>query len=326
MLSTEQILDRVESEISKINFDLPPQNLFDPIKYTLALGGKRIRPSLTLLACDIYNHNNIEDVIKPAIGLEVFHNFTLLHDDLMDQANKRRNQPTVHKKWNTNTAILSGDAMVIAAYQFMGETQEPFLKNILKIFSQTALEICCGQQYDMDFEKLDNVSEEQYLEMIRLKTAVLIACCLKTGAIIGGASEKDADILYRFGMHIGLSFQLQDDLLDVYGDTKTFGKNIGGDILCDKKTFLLINAIALAGKEQKYKLEYFKNTANTFTPDEKIKAYTEIYNQLNIKDITQAKINSFYELAMNELADLEVEQEKLSELKKFCNTLMLRKS
>ena len=325
MLSIDQILNKVESEISKIYFDLPPRSLYEPIEYTLALGGKRIRPSLTLLAYNIYN-NNITDVLKPAIGLEVFHNFTLLHDDLIDQADKRRNKPTVHKKWNTNTAILSGDAMVIAAYQLIGDTPKHCLKKILDLFSQTALEVCRGQQYDVDFEKIDYVSEDQYIEMIQLKTAVLIACCLKTGAIIGGAPEEDTEKLYRFGTYIGLSFQLQDDLLDVYGDTKTFGKNIGGDILCDKKTFLLINAIALADKEQKSKLEYYMNPANTFTPEEKIYSYTEIYNQLNIKDITQIKINQLYELSMNELSSLSVNKDRLSELKKFCSMLMLRES
>jgi Geranylgeranyl pyrophosphate synthase len=325
MLSIEQILNKVEEEISKIRFDLSPQTLFKPIEYTLDLGGKRIRPSMTLLACNIYN-KDIVDAIKPAMGLEIFHNFTLLHDDLMDQADKRRNKPTVHKKWNTNTAILSGDAMVIASYQLMGETPEPFLKRILRLFSQTALEICCGQQYDMDFEELDNVTEDQYMEMIRLKTAVLIACGLKTGAIIGGAPEKDAEILYRFGKYIGLSFQLQDDLLDVYGDSATFGKNIGGDILCDKKTFLLINAINNANEKQKTIMDFYGNPANIFSPAEKIQAYTEIYNQLNIKEITQEKINTLYKHAMNELTYLEVETEQLSELKKFSNMLMLRES
>ncbi|MDR2914222.1 MAG: polyprenyl synthetase family protein [Tannerella sp.] len=325
MLSVEQISERVESEISKIDFEMSPQCLFEPIKYILALGGKRIRPSMTIIASNIYN-DNIEKAIKPALGMEVFHNFTLLHDDLMDQADKRRNKPTVHKKWNTNTAILSGDAMVIAAYQLIGETSEPHLNKILNLFSQTALEICCGQQYDMDFEKRNDVTEDEYIEMIRLKTAVLMACCLKTGAIIGGAPDSDAEHLYNFGIHIGSAFQLQDDLLDVYGNTETFGKNIGGDILCNKKTFLFINAISLAGKEQKDKMEYFKNPLNTFTPDEKIKAYTDIYDQLNIKDITQQKINNLYELAMNELSKLNINTASLSELKKFCNLLMLRES
>ena len=325
MLSFEYILKKVESEISKFYFDLQPRNLFEPIEYTLALGGKRIRPSLTLLACNIYSQN-IENAIKTAMGFEVFHNFTLLHDDLMDQADKRRNKPTVFKKWNTNTAILSGDAMVIAAYKLIGETPKPYLQKILCLFSQTALEICCGQQYDMDFEKCDNVSESQYMEMIRLKTAVLIACCLKAGAIIGGAPEKDAETLYRFGIYTGLSFQLQDDLLDVYGDTKTFGKNIGGDILCDKKTFLLINAVALANKEQNAEMKYYSNPSKTFTPEEKIQSFTKTYNQLNIKEITQNKINSLFDMAMNELHSLDVKAEQLSELKKFSNMLMLRES
>ena len=325
MLSTEQILNRIESEISKIYFDLPPRSLFKPIEYTLEFGGKRIRPSMTLLACNIYDQD-IENSIKPALGFEVFHNFTLLHDDLMDHADIRRSKPTVHKKWDTNTAILSGDAMVIASYMLIGETPKPYLKKVLDLFSQTALEICCGQQYDLDFERSDNISEEQYMEMIRLKTAVLIACCLKAGAIIGGAPDIEAETLYRFGIYTGLSFQLQDDLLDVYGDSGTFGKNIGGDILCDKKTFLLINAISRANEKQKAEMEYFINKNNSFTPSEKIRSYTEIYDQLNIREITQQKINSLFELAIKELSSLKVKTERLSELTKFTNILMLRES
>jgi len=325
MLSTEEILTIVEAEIARIPFDMSPHSLCEPIEYTLSLCGKRIRPSMTLLACNVYR-DDISEAIKPALGLEVFHNFTLLHDDLMDMADKRRNKPTVHKKWSTNAAVLSGDAMVIAAYQLIGETSKPFLKPTLDIFSQTAMEICCGQQYDMDFEKRDDVSEDEYMEMIRLKTAVLIACSLKIGAMIGGASETDADGFYRFGINLGLAFQLQDDLLDVYGDTDTFGKNIGGDILCDKKTFLLINAVNLADNEQKATMEYFRNTANGFTPKEKIRAYTEIYNNLNIRHITQQKINIFFDLAMEELKSLSVDKDSLTELKKFADMLMLRES
>jgi geranylgeranyl diphosphate synthase type II len=325
MLSFEQVLTRLEPEFDKINFDRSPRCLFEPVEYTLSLGGKRIRPCLTLMACNIYKEN-IEDAIKPALGLEVFHNFTLLHDDLMDQADKRRNKLTVHKKWNTNTAILSGDAMLIMAYQLIGETPEPYLKKILDLFSQTALEICCGQQYDMEFEKRNDVSESEYMEMIRLKTAVLIACCMKTGAIAGGASENDAAHLYRFGIYTGLSFQLQDDLLDVYGDAKTFGKNIGGDILCEKKTFLLINAMALASKEQKDKMAFFKNPSSVYTPEEKVNVYTDIYNQLNIKNITQQKMNSLYQLAINELTHLGVNKESMTEIKKISNMLIQRES
>jgi geranylgeranyl diphosphate synthase type II len=325
MLSFEQVLTRLEPEFNKIDFDRSPRLLFEPVEYTLALGGKRIRPCLTLMACNIYKEN-VEDAIKPALGLEVFHNFTLLHDDLMDLADKRRNKPTVHKKWDTNTAILSGDAMLIMAYQLIGETPVPFLKRILDLFSQTALEICCGQQYDMEFENRDDVSEYEYLEMIRLKTAVLIACCMKAGAIVGGAPEKETEHLYRFGIYTGLAFQLQDDLLDVYGNAETFGKNIGGDILCDKKTFLLINAMALASKEQKEIMAFFKNPSNVYTPEEKISAYTKIYNQLNIKDITQQKMNRLYQLGANELTHLGIDKDSMTEINKISNMLMQRES
>ena len=323
MFSFSQIAERVESEINQIDYRLSPGELFEPIKYTLSLGGKRIRPVLTLIACNIYD-DHIEKAIKPALGMEVFHNFTLLHDDLMDQADKRRHQPTVHKKWNTNTAILSGDAMLIAAYQLIGVTGEPYLKDILQLFSQTALEICCGQQYDMMFEKRMTVAEDEYFEMIRLKTAVLIACCLKSGAIIGGAPTTDADRLYQFGLFTGLAFQLQDDLLDVYGNTETFGKNLGGDICCNKKTFLLINALNLADKKQRKAMDFFMNPSHAFTPEEKIRTFTEIYDQLNIRHITQKRINDLYSLAMDELNRLTINPASLIELKNYCNQLILR--
>ena len=323
MFSFAQLNERVETEINQLNFDLSPRGLFEPIKHSLTLGGKRIRPTLTLIACNIFD-DNIEKAIKPALGMEVFHNFTLLHDDLMDQADKRRHQPTVHKKWNTNAAILSGDAMLIAAYQLIGETESPYLNMILKLFSQTALDICCGQQYDMEFEKRSDVSEEEYIEMIRLKTAVLIACCLKFGAIIGGASESDANHLYMFGNYFGLAFQLQDDLLDVYGSEEKFGKKIGGDILCDKKTFLLINALRLSEKEHRSAMDYFDDPFNGFTPEDKIRTYTEIYNQLNIKHITSQRIDNYYSLAMQQLQKLPQDATSLVELINYCNLLIKR--
>jgi len=323
MISFTQIIDKVESKINQIDFNFPPGELFDPIKYTLALGGKRIRPALTLIACNIYDEH-FEKAMMPALGMEVFHNFTLLHDDLMDQADKRRHQPTVHKKWNTNTAILSGDAMLIAAYQLIGETSDPYLKKILPLFSQTALEICCGQQYDMMFEKRATVSDHEYMEMIRLKTAVLIACCLKTGAILGGAPDEDAEHLYQFGIYVGLAFQLQDDLLDVYGHAETFGKNIGGDILCNKKTFLLINALNLADNKQKMAMNYFMKPSSVFEPEEKIGTYTKIFDQLNIRHITEERINKLYLQAMEELTKLSKNQTSLTELINFCNEIMQR--
>lgn len=324
MLSFENILQTIEHEISQLQFTYPPKSLYDPITYTLSLGGKRIRPALTLMACNIYNEQ-IGQAIKPALGLEVFHNFTLLHDDLMDEADKRRNKPTVHKVWNANTAILSGDAMLIAAYQLIGETEKQFLKEILDLFTQTALEICGGQQYDMEFESRLDVTEEEYMEMIRLKTAVLLAGSLKTGAIVGGASVQDAENLYKVGIHIGLAFQLQDDLLDVYGDTATFGKNIGGDILCNKKTILLVNALKQASEAQRTILCGWMEK-ETFDAQEKIQAFTSIYNELGLKKQIEDKMQYHFNEAMKYMDALNVAPERLAVLKDVCNRLMHRQS
>lgn len=324
MLSFKEIQEKIEREIGQLEFDCPPKSLYEPITYILSLGGKRIRPALVLMAYNLYRED-VEKAIRPAIGLEVFHNFTLLHDDLMDQADKRRNKPTVHKVWNANTAILSGDAMLIAAYQLIGETAPEHLKEVLDLFTRTALEICGGQQYDMEFESRMDVSEEEYLEMIRLKTAVLLACSLKTGAILGGASREDAENLYRFGINIGLAFQLQDDLLDVYGDTRTFGKNIGGDILCNKKTFLLINALRRAEGEQKAQLEHWI-ARKDFDAAEKIAAITNIYNVLGLKELSEAKMQTYYAEGMKNLAALSVSEERLAVLKEVTSRLMFRQS
>lgn len=324
MLSFKEIQEKIEREIGQLEFDCPPKSLYEPITYILSLGGKRIRPALVLMAYNLYRED-VEKAIRPAIGLEVFHNFTLLHDDLMDQADKRRNKPTVHKVWNANTAILSGDAMLIAAYQLIGETAPEHLKEVLDLYTRTALEICGGQQYDMEFESRMDVSEEEYLEMIRLKTAVLLACSLKTGAILGGASREDAENLYRFGINIGLAFQLQDDLLDVYGDTKTFGKNIGGDILCNKKTFLLINALRRAEGEQKAQLEHWI-ARKDFDAAEKIAAVTNIYNVLGLKELSEAKMQTYYAEGMKNLAALSVSEERLAVLKEVTSRLMFRQS
>lgn len=324
MFTFNDILQKIEQEIAQLQFTYPPKSLYEPIEYTLALGGKRIRPALTLMACNLYT-DEIDAAIKPALGLEVFHNFTLLHDDLMDEADKRRNKPTVHKVWNANTAILSGDAMLIAAYQLIGETEPESLKEILNLFTVTALEICGGQQYDMEFESRTDVAEEEYIEMIRLKTAVLLACALKMGAIVAHAPQSDAEALYQFGINIGLAFQLQDDLLDVYGDPATFGKNIGGDILCNKKTFMLINAFRLASEEQKTRLNQWINQ-ETFNPAEKIAAVTAIYNELHLKELSESKIQAYHDKAMDCLASLSIPEEKLSILKGVCERLMNRQS
>lgn len=263
--------------------------------------------------------------MNSALGIEMFHNFTLLHDDLMDEAKKRRNRPTVHVKWDRNTAVLSGDAMLIAAYRMIGQTPPAFLKPVLDLFTQTALEICEGQQYDMEFERRTDVTEEEYMEMIRLKTAVLLACSLKTGALIGNASEQDVEVLYRFGTHIGLAFQLQDDLLDVYGDTQAFGKDIGGDIMCDKKTYLSIQMHRLANDKQKRQIErYRKAYTSNYTQSEKIAAITALYDELGIKELAQSKMKQHYKLALEELEKLSVAQERVQELLRVCSLLMNR--
>lgn len=321
MRTFEEILRTIEEAIARLEFNQPPRSLFDPITYTLSLGGKRIRPALALMACDLFGGKD-EDVLQPALGLEVFHNFTLLHDDLMDEADRRRDKPTVHKLWNPNVAILSGDAMLICAYQLVAKAND---KAILELFSRTALEICAGQQYDMEFESRSDVTEEEYIEMIRLKTAVLLACALKVGAMIGGAPAADADALYDYGIHIGLAFQLQDDLLDVYGDPKTFGKNIGGDILCNKKTFLLINALSAASDEQRQVMEDWM-ARKTYDAQEKIAAFTNLYNELSIRDLTERRIEDYYRMANEDLARLSIAPETLSVLKGTCDRLMKRKS
>lgn len=326
MFSFEQILQTVEKSIKNLQFESSPKSLFDPIEYILSLGGKRIRPAFMLMACNIYKES-IDEAIMPALGMEVFHNFTLLHDDLMDEANMRRNQPTVHIKWNPNTAILSGDAMLISSYQLIGKTESSYLKEVLDLFNQTALEICEGQQYDMEFESRSVVNEDEYIEMIRLKTAVLLACCLKAGAIIGNASDEDAKLLYQFGIHIGLLFQLQDDLLDVYGTPETFGKNIGGDILCNKKTFLSIHALNKASDDQKKIISYYQTTdKKLFDPEEKIRSITSIYNDLGIKEHTEQKISEYYSKAMNDLSQLSTDPDRLTVLRNVTKKIMLRNS
>ena len=322
MYSFEQILQIVESGIKRLNFSRKPQSLYLPIEYILTLKGKRIRPALMLMACNLYSED-VEQALQPALGMEIFHNFTLLHDDLMDQADKRRNQLTVHKKWDVNTAILSGDAMLILAYQLIGNTDPSLLHTILPIFTQTALEICEGQQYDMEFEQRKEVSEEEYIEMIRLKTAVLLACCLKSGAFIGGASRTDADQLYQFGIYAGLAFQLQDDLLDTFGDPKTFGKNIGGDILSNKKTFLHVQTMKLASDTQKELIQQLQ-TNSQCSPADKISAIRGIYESLGVRELTNEKVRYYYDLAMKALLGLCLPAERLQMFYQTIDLLLWR--
>jgi len=274
------------------------------------------------MSCNLFK-NNINEAINPAIGLEIFHNFTLLHDDIMDNADLRRNQPTVHKKWNDNVAILSGDAMMIKSYDYFFDLIPKTFIPVIKEFNKAALQVCEGQQYDMNFENISNVSVNNYINMITLKTAVLLACSLKVGAIIGGAKKTDADLLYNFGINMGLAFQLQDDFLDVYGDVKTFGKKIGGDIISNKKTFLLIAALEKADKNTKSKLIGLLNNKK-ITNSEKIKNVTNIYNLLDIPEITKKKIEFYYKKSINIIDKVSVKNEKKNTLLELSNKLLNR--
>ena len=314
----------IEKEIEKLNWEIEPKNLYAPIEYTLALGGKRIRPICLLLANHIFS-NDHSNAISLALASEVFHNFTLLHDDIMDKADMRRGKPTVHIKWNENTSILSGDGMLIKAYQLLAEYKGDNFRKILDIFSQTAIEVCEGQQYDMEFENRNDVKEEEYIEMIRLKTAVLLAASLKIGALSGGANETEAQALYDFGINIGIAFQLKDDLLDVYGDEATFGKNIGGDICCNKKTYLLINALNKADGEQKESLKNWIEK-DEFNRTEKIKAVTSIYNQLKLKEKTEKEMERYYQKAIQSLDTIQADSIALKILYELASSLMQRES
>ncbi len=322
MYTLKELQSIVEKELSAQQFVEQPEGLYLPIEYVLGIGGKRIRPTLCLAGCYLFN-DEIKPAINPALGLEIFHNFTLLHDDVMDNADVRRNQPTVHIKWDPNTAILSGDAMLIKAYQYVANLSTDFLPSVLALFNQTALEVCEGQQYDMEFETRQDVSVEEYLRMIRLKTAVLLAGSLKTGAIIGGASAEQANFLYEFGENIGLGFQLQDDFLDVYGDIETFGKAIGGDIVNNKKTFLLINALQLASGDLRKELDAWL-CAENFEADEKIEAVRAIYNKVGVADLAREKMQYYFNQAMQALNKVNGKEEIKEDLRQFALKLIER--
>ena len=322
MFTASELLEKFSDHIAGLQFTRTPKGLYVPVEYVLSMGGKRLRPVLMLMAYNLYQED-ITRIYALAIGIEIYHNYTLLHDDLMDRADRRRGKETVHKVWNDNTAILSGDAMLVLAYQFMAESPRPLLKEVIDLFSLTALEICEGQQMDMEFEERNDVTEEEYLEMIRLKTAVLLAASLKIGARLGGASEEDAGRLYDFGMQIGVAFQLKDDFLDVYGNPKVFGKNIGGDILCNKKTYMLIKALEHADPGQREQLNAWID-AKDFQPAEKIAAVTHLYNQIGVKEICEIKMSEYSARAMESLAAVRIAEEKKEELKKMVDSLMYR--
>ncbi|HYQ59104.1 MAG TPA: polyprenyl synthetase family protein [Draconibacterium sp.] len=326
MYTVEELQKRVSVEIAKRSKELlnnQPVELYDPISYSLDMGGKRLRPVLVLLAYNMFA-SDIERAVPAAIGIEVFHNFTLLHDDIMDKADVRRGRLTVHKKFSENAAILSGDAMAFQAYRYFLEEQSTSLVKALKVFSKTAIEVCAGQQFDMDFEQRMDVTKDEYLEMIRLKTAVLLACSLKVGALLANAEAELCDELYEFGIHLGLAFQLQDDLLDTFGTQAVFGKQIGGDILANKKTFLLINALEKLTDKQKAELMYWISIPD-FNPKEKIQAVTELYQSIEVKKIVEEKIAEFFDNAIRILDNLEVSDEARQPLRELAFKMLTRK-
>lgn len=313
---------RINEELGKVLVNEEPRSLFDPPVYVFSLGGKRIRPILTLMVADLFE-KDIEDAINPALAIEIFHNFSLLHDDLMDKADLRRGSETVHIKWSANTAILAGDAMVIESYKYISKAPNKYLPELLKVFSDTAMDICIGQQLDMDFEQRMDVTEDEYLNMIRLKTAVLIGCSLKLGAIVSDASAEDLKALYKFGINLGMSFQLKDDLLDVYGDFKTFGKMPGGDILSNKKTYLLIKALKSSNEKQKAELEKWLN-AEDFDPEQKINAVKNIYEELKLRDLVENLIEKYYIASLEFLSSISVSDARKNNLLNLAEQLMHR--
>ena len=321
--SASQLLEKINTYLQEMPYSRPPKGLYDPIEYELSLGGKRIRPVLMLMAYNLYKED-VETILPQAAGLETYHNHTLLHDDVMDKADMRRNKPTVHNVWNDNTAILSGDAMLILAYRLMAEGLSDRLAEVMHIFTETTMEICEGQQWDMEFESRMDVKVDEYIEMIRLKTSVLLAAALKIGACLAGASAEEAQKLYDFGVKMGLAFQLQDDWLDVYGDPKVFGKNIGGDILCNKKTYMLITALAQADEEHKVELQRWLS-AEEYEPAKKIEAVTHIYNVMNIGKQCMDKSDAYYAEGLSVLERVSLPTERKAMLKEFACSLMNRK-
>ena len=323
MLTSNEILQKVNDCLDHLRYDRKPVSLYEPIQYVLSIGGKRIRPVLMLLGYNLWKEHP-EDILMPAVGLETYHNYTLLHDDLMDNADMRRGQPTVHKKWDANKAILSGDSMLVLAYQRMQQVPADKLPAVLDLFTVTALEIGEGQEYDMSFETRSDVTEDEYIEMIRLKTSVLLACAMKIGALLADAPQEDADRLYRLGEQIGLAFQLQDDLLDVYGDPKVFGKAIGGDITSNKKTYMLINAFNRANDKQRKELERWIN-AKTFNREVKVAEVTRLYDEIGIRQLCEEKINYYFELANQTLAEVNVPEERKLQIRNYMDELLHRK-
>ncbi len=322
MHQLEELLQIIEDAIKEIPLDKKPDDLYQPISYTMTLGGKRLRPILCLMSCEMFD-GNINDALNVAVGVEIFHNFTLLHDDIMDDAPIRRGQPSVYKKWNQNIAILSGDTMFALAMRKIAESPINAVKEVMDAFAQTAIEVCEGQQYDLNFELMQDVSIAEYIEMIRLKTAVLLGCSVKSGAIIAAADKTFQDEIYEYGIKLGIAFQLKDDLLDTYGDEKLFGKKTGNDIVNNKRTYLLLKALEKANDEQKNEIKLLLNQS-TLTEDDKIKRMIEVYDQLNIKTETENKILEYYQKAKNILCEINIDENKKVIIKEFSKRLLNR--
>ncbi len=324
MLKFEEYLAKVNDAISAIPYPKEPSQLYQPIAYTMALGGKRLRPVLTLMACEAMG-SDANLAIDAAVGIELFHNFTLLHDDVMDKAAVRRGQPTVHRRWNENVAILSGDAMLTMAMQYVMKTDiaPEMLQPVMEVFNTTAMEIYEGQQWDMDYEQRAEVTEDDYLEMIRLKTSVLLGCACKVGALIAGADVVSVEALYELGLNLGLAFQLQDDVLDVWGDEATFGKEIGGDIMNNKKTYLLINALNRAEGDDLGELRRWI-TDEYAMRQEKVPAVRAIYERLGLRKLAQEAIAAYTQKALDCLAQVQMDEDDRKEFAEFINRLVDR--
>jgi len=324
MRNIQELIQLIQDRVSALEIESQPAGMYEPISYMMNIGGKRIRPLLCLLAYRMYaGEDRLEEVMAPALGIEMFHNFTLMHDDVMDRSFMRRGKPCVHVKWDENTAILSGDALQILAYQYVQQAPEQYLKACLDLFSRTAMELCEGQALDMLFETQERVDKDDYLEMIRKKTAVLLACSLKMGAIIAGAPRQDQDLLYEYGINIGIAFQIKDDLLDVWGNPAVFGKAIGGDIMCNKKTFLLIHAMEQADEHDRHFLQEYLRT-NDIDRGEKVETVTRMYNRLGVREVCEAQMGSHQEKALLALRKLSVPEQSWDDLRVLAEKMMNR--
>ncbi len=324
MYTKEELNDLISKAIVSLSFDEESERLMEPVRYILTLGGKRLRPLMALMACNIFG-DNTEDALMPALGLEVFHNFTLVHDDIMDKAAIRRNKPTIHEKWNVNQAILSGDAMVFIANNCLARTPEAHFMKVFSLFNRTALEVCTGQQIDMEFERRSLVGRDEYMRMVELKTAVLIAASLKTGAIIGGGEDREASLMYEFGRNLGLAFQIQDDILDVYSDSAIFGKSTGGDIVTNKKTYLLVKAFELANSQQSARLKE-QLSLKEFDRDEKIAAVKSVYDETGAKENAESLANEYINKAFEKFSMVSVPEERKEQLFNLASGLIGRNS